>query len=334
MHCARRSMMIAGIACATLFSVGCGSPDLSKMQPTVRKRTVEVLLVNQPHGWSKSDIQSTADQNQIVLNVTDVTDQSVATTLNQDVRRFKGVTLYVVVMSGSIPPEIQQISTGSTQTRFEWIHTGKSMPTAMNVKDVTPDASAVCYATAWLAGQMSQANGLNTIGWVTDGQTEVSKANAMAAFGGLFSADNRVNVVPVILGTKPTILPKFIIAPRALSTEEWKTVAMSGSVVFSLVVQGGASQNPASVPALPPLQVLQEDFAGLASGSWKAGNSSVVIAPFLTTRTDNVPPMSTDALQAMEVSIQSDSTIVTNAWSSVPTNIQQMFLPYIANAQS
>lgn len=323
------------VAFVSFLLVGCGEPNYGAMKPTLAKPAVEVLLVNHPASWSSADVQTMATEEHVEVNVKYVSESNLGRVLTTDVQKLTQVSLFVIVGDGDFEQTLSQVAMEHLQSRFDWFHGGPPATPIQspNLRSVRLDENLVSYATAWLAAEVAQSQGSYVVGWVNDGVSELTKSNTMAAFGGLFTEDNLIQVFPVTFTTSNQ-LPKFMIANRALTASEWSMVAQSGSIVFSPVAQPLASSKIATVPALPGMSYLTQDIANVLENRLNYGDIQVSTEPLLNIQVGLLPTSTSDVLQAITSSIVSDNTIVQDAWSRLPLATQQLWSPYVMQAQS
>lgn len=313
-------------------ATGCGAPNVSTMTPTVAKPTAVLLLVNQPPHWTVSSVQDLLSQYGIVGDVRNISSSQVQNSLQQVVGN-KSIALIAVVQDGPIDLSELDAAKHDIGQRFELIGTQAVNQTAINVRQVVTTSVDTSYALGWLAGQLSMTMGVQSVGWVIDGQSVCTTDQVESALMGAYSANGGFQVTGVTLPpVDPSVpLPKLVVTTRPLSDQEAQTMKAGGVTVLSLCSQ--STTTVVARPMLPDMNSLQPDLDAFVKTTWQAGTVTSTRPPYVWTNPDVVTSDLTTNVANVELELQNSPFNVASSWQRIPSQVRQLWsvIPGLTN---
>jgi hypothetical protein len=319
-----RSLHTAGLIAVSVAVISCGAPNLSAMHPQVKKPTAAVLLIDEPASWSVSSVQGMMTQDGVVANVQNVKSSQVGSALHSLLGN-PSVGLIVCVQDGPIPQSEFDVAKQNIGQRFELVGTEATSGTAMNVKQVVPDAMATSYSLGWLTGQLSITWAVQTVGWIADSASVSTPEQVKAALIGAYSANSAFQVTLLNMANlDPTLpVPKLAVATRPLSDQEMQAFNVAGTRVVSLCSQPTGAI--AAKPILPDETVIQPDVDALVTLNWQAGNVSSTHPPLVWNNPSIVPADLTTNVLNIETGLNTPFNVQTS-WQRIPPTIRQLWM--------
>lgn len=327
-----RSLRTIGLIGISLAVVSCGAPNLSTMQPQVKKPTAAVLLLDEPSTWSVSSVQDMLTQEGIVANVQNIKSSQVEGALHPLLGNAS-VGLIVCVQDGPIPQSEFDMAKQNIGQRFELVGTELATGTALNVKQVALDGLATSYSLGWLAGQLALTWGVQTVGWVADGTSTSTPDQVKSALIGAYSANSAFQVTllnPTSLD--PTLpIPKLVVATRPLSFQELQALTTVGTTVISLCSQSTGTF--AAKPILPDESVIQSDVDAFVNMNWQSGTVLATHPPFVWSNPAVIPADLIANVLNIEAGLQNSPLNVQTSWQRIPPTIRQLWVsvPGVSN---
>lgn len=317
-----------------VFVAGCGDPDLQAMKPQVVKPSAEVILVNHPSGWNANEIAQTGSQQGVDVNV--VNDETNTQILKQiqSLLHVPNIGIILVDNSTNVSTLLTNLPNYAANMHIDIIAPAETNVSQNAYRFIYMDPLATSYCVGWLAGALANQNGQHQVGWITNGSISVSKLQMELSVAGAYQANPSLSPIPVSIQTNISgaILPHILIATRPLSAVDWQIINQSGSIVVSLV-QTSSSVNLAANPAFVQNSVLDSEFALFANANWHPGHQMVDQIPFLQMNSALVSSSIWTQEQAVEANVLNQVSSLQNAWTMLPTSLQNLALPIVQVGQ-